>query len=108
MSEDLDNSNLCFGVHWNVPIKNAIEQFDKWGFNGIREFSKQSVVNGNDARNDVIASAKKQNAKYFFVGSYDWGVTDDSAVYKFRFSSYTGDLIDGGGDAEYSAAWSGH
>ena len=105
---DVDNSNLCFGVHWNTALHIAKAQFEDWGFNGIREFSKESVVNGNDARNDVIASAKKQNAKYFFVGSYDWGATADSAVYKFRFSSYTGDLIDGTGDAEYSAAWSGH
>ena len=107
MSEDIDNSNLVYSVHWNIPLNEAERQFYRWGFNGIRDFTKESVLNGNDARTDVIASAKKQNAKYYFVGNYDWGTTADSAIYRFRYTSYTGALIDGTGDAEYSAAWSG-
>lgn len=106
---DVDNSNLCFGCHWNTTLREAIDQFQRWGFNGIHEFSKERVLNGNDARNEVIANAKAQNAKYYFNGSYDWNVGDDSAVYRFRFSSYTGELVDGdNADIRYAADWSGH
>ena len=109
MSEDIDNSNLCFGVHWDTSKAQAEAQFRQWGFNGIHEFSKESILNGNDARNDAIANAKSQNAKYYFVGNYDWGTTADSAIYKFRYSSYTGDLIDGDNDdIKHAANWSGH
>ena len=107
---NVDDSLKCFGVHWDVPDNEAKKQFEDWGFVGIKNFKKNKVLNGNTARTEVIASARKQECKDYFVGSYDWGVTDDSAIYEFNYSEYTGDLINGkeGSDASLSAAWSGH
>ena len=106
---DIDNSNLCFGTHWNTDLNDAQKQFEAWGFNGIREFTKESVLNGNTARQECMANAKSQNAKAFWVGNYDWGTTADSAVYRFRYSSYTGPLENGeSDDAKHMANWSGH
>ena len=108
MSADIDNSNLVFGVHWNVSLADAKRKFSDWGCNGIHEFTKERVMNGNEARKEVVANAKSQNAKYLFVGNYDWGTTADSAVYRFRITSWTGPLIDGTGDVKFAVNWSGH
>ena len=106
---NIDDSLKCFAVHWNIDIKKAEKHFSDLGFVGIKDFKKNKVLNGNTARDEVIASAKKQEAKYFFQGSYDWGVTDDSAIYEFNYSEYTGDLIDGDNDdIKFAANWSGH
>ena len=107
MPEDIDNSNLCFGVHYDKPVEEAQEQFRIWGFNGIRSFTKERAMQGNDARRVVIAEAKKENAKWFFIGNYDASIGNDAAVYRFRFTSYTGDLQDGTGDWKFYAGWSG-
>ena len=109
MSEDIDNTNVCFGVHFNVSLEDAKKQFEDWGFNGIHNFTKEKVLNGNAAREDVIANAKEQNARYYFNGSYDWNVGNDAAIYRFRFSSYTGELANGDDETiKFFAGWSGH
>lgn len=109
MSEDIDNTNVCFGVHFNVSLEDAKKQFEDWGFNGIHNFTKEKVLNGNTAREDVIANAKEQNARYYFNGSYDWNVGNDAAIYRFRFSSYTGELANGDDETiKFFAGWSGH
>lgn len=106
---NIDNNPTVVAVHWNVDLKTAKETFKNWGFNNITNFSKESILNGNAARTEAIAIAKKQNIKYYFNGSYDFGATEDSAIYKFEYSSYTGDLIDGDNDTiKYAANWSGH
>ena len=106
----VDDSLTCFGVHWNTSLNAARDQFEKWGFKGITNFAHfAGPLNGNDARKQVVAEAKRQGDghKYYFVGNYDWGVTRDSAIYKFNYSGYAGHLSDGSGDWEYFAGWSG-
>lgn len=106
---NVDDSPKCFGVHFNVPNNEAENQFKLWGFTGIKNFKKLRVLNGNTARTEVIASAVKQDAKYFFRGSYDWNIGNDAAIYLFNYDSYTGDLIDGDNDTiKFAANWSGH
>lgn len=105
---NVDDSLKCFAVHWSIDIKDAEKHFSDLGFVGIKDFKKNKVLNGNAARKKVVSSAKKQDAKWFFQGNYDWNVTDDSAIYEFNYSEFTGDLIDGSGDYEYAANWSGH
>ena len=106
---DIDNSNLVFGVHWDTDVASAEAQFRSWGCNGIHDFTKERVMNGNAAREAVIASAKEQNARYLFNGSYDWGTGADSAVYRFRVTSYTGELVNGDDETiKFCLAWSGH
>ena len=107
MNVSIDDSLTCYGVHWNQDLKDAQAQFESWGFVGIHDFTKLKVMNGNTARTEVAAEAKRQDAKYYFVGNYDWGVTNDSAIYRFSYTAYAGGLIDGSGDVEHAANWSG-
>ena len=90
MSVSLDDRRTCLGVHWDVPPSVARRQFAKWGFHGIDGFKKNAVLNGNEARTAVRDEAIRRDATYFWVGDYDWGVGQDSAVYEFTFSLYTG------------------
>lgn len=105
---NIDDSLTCYGVHWNVDLPAAQRQFEAWGFRGISGIDKLRVLNGNPARREAIAEAKRQGAKWYMKGNYDAGVTDDSAIYRFSYTAFTGDLISGSGDWESFAGWSGH
>ena len=104
MTISIDDRPTCFGVNWNVGLTTAENQFKQWGFVNITDFKILKVLNGNTARNEVIAEAKKQDKKYFFKGSYDWGITADSAIYEFTYDIFTGDLKPGN---KYMANWDG-
>ena len=89
----INDPQHCWGVHWNQSLPSAEAQFRDWGFDGITNFSKIKVCNGNEARTEVrdIANRQGGNNRYFFSGSYDVGQTADSAIYSFDYSAYTGD-----------------
>ena len=103
MSVSLDDRRTCLAVHWNVPLEDAQRHFTEWGFEGIADFKQDCVLNGNDARTKARDNAIDRGAMYFWVGSYDWGVTRDSAIYEFSYSVYTGQdgrLFDGAKQGE--------
>ena len=98
MDVSLDDRRTCLGVHWNVPEAVAKAQFEQWGFQDVEGFKKDAVLNGNAARNMARANAIWREAMYFWVGNYDWGVSNDSAIFEFTYSVYTGEdgrLFDG-------------
>ena len=98
----------CVGVHWDSPpLNEAKAQFAEWGFDNIQNFRKERKGSGNDLRTKVVAIAKKQDIKYYYVGDYDATIGDNAAIYRFEYDEYSGSLVDGSGDAKYNAAWSG-
>ena len=103
MSVSLDDRRTVLGVHWNVPESVAKAQFEQWGFQQIEGFKKDAILNGNAARRMAQTNAIYRDALYFWVGSYDWGVSNDSAIYEFTCSVYTGPsgrLFDGAKQGE--------
>ena len=103
MSVSLDDRRTVLGVHWNVSPMRAEQQFRDWGFQQIGWFRKDCILNGNDARTKARDNAIARGAMYFWVGDYDWGVDDDSAIYEFTYSVYTGPagrLFDGSRQGE--------
>lgn len=107
---NVDDSLRCMAVHyWQRTDEQVRQQFSEWGFNGIKNLQREGPhLNGNAARKEVVAMAKKQDAKWYFRGNYDWSAVADAQIYSFSYSSYTGDMHDGTGDWEYFAGWSGH
>ena len=87
-----DDSQTCFGVHWNVALSDAQRQFEDWGFSGVADIEYASApINGNDARNQVKDIVKRQpDARWYYVGGFDLGRTADSRVYKFSYTDYAG------------------
>ena len=106
----IDDDPKCYAVHWwKRTDAEVIGTSQSWGFNGITNLKREGGhINGNAARKEVVAIAKKQDCKWFFRGSYDWNVDADAQIYSFNYSSYTGDLHDGTGDWKTFAGWSGH
>ena len=105
MDVAVDDRRTCLGVHWNVPETEAKTQFWRWGFEGIEGFKRVAVLNGNEARVKARDNAIARGAMYFWVGNYDLGTMNDSAIYEFTYSVYTGPggrLFDGAkqGDAQ--------
>ena len=98
MDVAVDDRRTCLAVHWNVPLGDAYMQFEDWGFEGIEDLKKDAILNGNAARNMARTNAIWRDAMYFWVGNYDWGVANDSAINEFTYSVYTGEdgrLFDG-------------
>ena len=114
VSVDIDSSPKCFGVHWwQRSDAQVIQQFQDWGFNGIKNLQREGIrVNGNAARRKVIAMAQRQDCFFYFKGSYDANLDADAQIYSFNYSSYTGDLTDADPAvdkwAPHFAGWSGH
>ena len=103
MTVSLDDRRTCLGVHWNQSERVARKQFEQWGFHGIEGLKKDAVLNGNEARTSARDEAIRRDATYFWVGDYDWGVGQDSAIYEFTYSVYTGPsgrLFDGATQGE--------
>ena len=103
MTVSLDDRRTCLGVHWHMAEKAARNQFAKWGFEGIEGFKRDCTLNGNEARTKARDNAIARGATYFWVGDYDWGVGDDSAIYEFTYDVYTGPggrLFDGARQGE--------
>ena len=88
----LDTPMTCVGVHWNTGLEVAERQFSHWGFRGIADFHKEEVLNGNAAREHVLDIARRQGVKCYWRGDYDVGVGDDSAIYRFDYDAYVGDV----------------
>ena len=88
----VDTPMTCVGVHWDVHPAAAQAHFQSWGFRGIASFTKVEVVNGNAARRKVLDIARREGIKCFWRGSYDWGVTNDSAIYRFDYEEYIGEV----------------
>lgn len=104
----IDDKQTCVGVHWNTGLEAAERQFSRWGFRGISDFHKVEVLNGNEARTHVLDIARRQDVKCYWRGNYDWGVGADSAIYRFSYDEYVGD-VQVHGDAETAklhADWS--
>lgn len=87
---DRDDRPVVLGVHWNTDDYTARRQFDDWGFKGIADFTKEAVLNGNEARSKARQDAMDQGIHWFFCGAYDWNLTVDSAIYRFRYDTYIG------------------
>ena len=90
MDVAVDDRRVALCVHWNVPESVAKAQFEQWGFQGIEGFKKDCMLNGNAARTKARDNAIARGDMYFWVGDYDWGVSNDSAIYEFSYSVYTG------------------
>lgn len=103
----IDDSLTCYGVHWNVSVYEARAQFAAWGFTCIQNFKKLEVLNGNAARTKARDIAIRKDARYFWVGDYDVGVGDDSAIYQFTYDAYTGDSRETGETAKHWAGYVG-
>ena len=86
----VDDRRTVYAVHWNVDLDEARQQLSRWGFHEIDGLKKDAVLNGNEARERARSNAIDRDAMYFWVGNYDWGVGDDSAIYSFVYSVYTG------------------
>ena len=111
----LDGDLHCFAVHWQRSLDEVKGQMEAWGFNGIKNLQTEGGhINGNKARTEVVAMAKKHDAKYYFKGNYDWNgdIPHDAQIYSFDYSSYSGDLTNGDASKDdylnYFAGWSGH
>ena len=87
----VDDDPKAFYVLWNTPNGPASENLRDWGFHGLRNVTKEAVLNGNDARVKARAEAIREGCFYGWHGSYDWGVGVDSAVFSFNFTFYSGD-----------------
>ena len=103
----VDDKLTCLGVHWNTGLEAAEKQFAEWGFRGISDFAKVAVMNGNAARTHVrdTVLSRKGSYRYYWQGSYDWGVGNDSAVYEFEYTLYAGEETVSGPDARWMANW---
>ena len=103
MTVSLDDRRTVLAVHWNMPLGAACRQFEDWGFVGIEGLKRDCVLNGNAARTKARDNAIARGDMYFWVGSYDWGIGNDSAIYEFTYSVYTGHpgwLFDGAKQGE--------
>ena len=79
-----DNGKLTVnGVHYDLPINEAIKHFESLGFEGIANMRKGQPVNCLQARWDVINSEKKGGPKWFYVGDYDATVGKACRIYTF-------------------------
>ena len=103
----VDDQLTALAVHWNTGLADARLQFEQWGFRGIEGFKKIAVLNGNAARTRVrdTVLSRKGDWRYFWMGSYDWGVTADSAIYQFGYDAYVGSDTVSGPDAKWMANW---
>ena len=103
----VDDRLTCYAVHWNVPVEEARKVFVEWGFRGIDGLRKIDVLNGNAARTHVrdLVLSKKGGNRYYWRGSYDWGVTADSAIYEFSYDIYDGEDHVTGPDAKWMASY---
>ena len=87
----VDAPQTVVAVHWNTGLEAAERQFSLWGFRGISGFHKVEVLNGNEARTKAHDIGIRQDIHWFFVGNYDFGAGQDSAIYRFEFEEYVGD-----------------
>lgn len=107
MSEtiSIDDALTCFGVAWNYSTSQAEKFFSDHGFQGVKNVEKQEVLNGNAARWAAKDAADKRGEghTYWWLGNYDWGVTADSAVYRFDYTGFTGERT-----TEGDQRWAGY
>ena len=98
MNVSVDDRPECYWVEWNTDLDHARHVLEQRGFHGVSGLEKVAVLNGNTARDKARANAIARGCMYGWVGSYDWGVSQDSGLYFFSYSAYTGpdsDLFDG-------------
>ena len=62
-------------------------------------------MDGNRARQEVVDIAKRQDAKFFYVGNYCATVGDSTQIYKFSYTAFLGDSTDGKGNDKWCASY---
>ena len=96
-----DSPPTCIGVHYDVPMLDAITHFESVGFRGITTlaFSKmERRLDCNEARRRALNAAMNGEGKCFWSGSWDYSA-GRCALYKFDYTSFDGPKLHGEGDA---------
>lgn len=103
----IDDHLTCYGLHWASATDEEVrQQFIAWGFADC--FNIQRVgkpMDGNRARQEVVDIAKRQDAKFFYVGNYCATVGDSTQIYKFSYTAFLGDSTDGKGNDKWCASY---
>ena len=105
---NINDDLKCFGLHYQIDLDKAKKHFEDEGFQGISNFNLLYPIGCNDGRKKVIAIAKRQEAKWYFRGEWDYSAAG-CGIYEFSYKGFVGELQNGDEDTWGNfAGWSGH
>lgn len=102
-----DDHLTCYACHWASATNDEFrQQMLIWGFADCFNIERiGKPMDGNQARRTVVDIAKRQDAKFWYVGDYCAAVGATTQIYKCNYTAFLGDSTDGKGNDRWCASY---